>query len=759
MFRLIPYELGKIWRKRSFQSFSLILLLLNLFLLWYWNKPGEDTPPLSAYHAICADVSGMREEEKLTYIANLKERISGVALINEVMNLQSLGDELGQTLAEQMRVENPDVFEKYMDDYLDGGYLTYTDSLYQEKTLLDALYDEVEKVSGYDQYLASVQQSKEDLSGISIFAGAENDSYSSRNLIKSAEDHAGRSSAGIRWFPAKGFLMATETSMTDLLLLLSVFLFVGGLITEEKEKGLFFFTRATKKGIASCIAAKLASLWIHCLAISALLCASNFVYAYRTAGLGDLTAALQSIAPFLESSLSISLLDYAVLGILTKAMVLFCLGTALTLISICSAKSFLPQLAGVGWLAANWLAYTLIPAYSALSPLKYLSFFGLMKPKHLYGEYLNFNIAGYPVPRLTMALSLIGTICALGIGLAFLLFKKGKSLEIRKAHISSFLPFRPHGRFLVHEGYKILFTSKAILVFLLFAVLIGAVDLGKEYSPSVHEQYYRNMMLTLEGELTTEKETMIAAEQARYDEAFAQLDRIDAMVASGELDKNAGEDLKTRWYGVLTFYPSFQRVLQQYQHVRQDGGVFIYDTGYRYLFGTMDHSYLIDFLLLSLCMVFAFGNIIAMEYQKQSWYLLSATAKGKRKILQKKLLVCALCAAGIALLPWIFRMISISSVYPLHEWCRSIQSIPMYFTFGVGLPIWAFLILACLSQICAVALAGAIVLFFSWQRRNYLQTLFLALLILVVPLVLTVMGIDFAKWFSLYPFYGWVSRL
>ena len=75
------------------------------------------------------------------------------------------------------------------------------------------------------------------------------------------------------------------------------------------------------------------------------------------------------------------------------------------------------------------------------------------------------------------------------------------------------------------------------------------------------------------------------------------------MVSDGEIDESTGEQLKADWYGITFFYPSFQRVMQQYENIQEDGGEFIYDTGYLYFFGRINDDYLIDLLLLSLCMV------------------------------------------------------------------------------------------------------------------------------------------------------------
>ena len=48
MLRLIPFELSKIWRKRSFLLSICVLLSVHLFLLWYTTLPKENRAPLSA---------------------------------------------------------------------------------------------------------------------------------------------------------------------------------------------------------------------------------------------------------------------------------------------------------------------------------------------------------------------------------------------------------------------------------------------------------------------------------------------------------------------------------------------------------------------------------------------------------------------------------------------------------------------------------------------------------------------------------------
>ena len=321
------------------------------------------------------------------------------------------------------------------------------------------------------------------------------------------------------------------------------------------------------------------------------------------------------------------------------------------------------------------------------------------------------------------------------------------------------MPFHPHNSLFRHEGYKILIANRGILILLAFAILLGWNALGKNYTPSAGEQYYQSMMLSLEGELTEEKEASIKAEQSRYDEAFAQIERIDQMVAEGSISENAGDSMKEPWYSELAFYPWFQRVQTQYERILSDGGVFIYDTGYLYLFGQMDDDFLINLLLISLCFSFAFANVMAMEDSKGLWGLLSATKLGRKRIVWFKWMVCSVSCLIITLLPWFFRALSISSAYPMGEIWAGIRNIPQFRDFPVDLPLLLFLMLAILTQLMAAQLLCAAVLFISKWRKNCFQALFLSLLSLAAPLALAQMGISVMRWFSLWPLYGWTGMI
>lgn len=759
MLRLIPFELSKIYRRHSFLLSVCVLLLLHLFLLWYTSLPDECTPPLTAYKAINTELSGKDEAQKGSYIVNLKETIDGVCFVRDILAMQSFQSEMGDILAKQEMQDNPGVFEDYYELYQSGGYLKFTDSLELEKAFIDEIYEEWKKVAGYGGYLLSIQENKDMLSKISVFSGETKNTYSSRNLQKSAADYAHLTDRNIRFTSAKGIVSAMQSIWLDLFLFLSVMLFVGSMITEEKEKQLFFITRSTRYGLLHSIASKLAALFIHCILLTGLFYTASLLFFGQSTGWFEPTAALQSLAAYMESCLSVSILGYILVSVLTKAFLLFGIGAVLAFFCILSGVEVLPFFAGLVFIGGSALLYYLIPSGSAFSVFKYVNPVGLMKTENLYGGYLNFNLFGYPISRLGLSLTLILLICVVGVCGSLWLFFGMRNFEVKKFELPIHVTFNPHVNILKYEGYKILITNRALIILLLFAALFVHRSIDRTYTPSVSEQYYREIMTELEGGMTEEKEALVLAEKARYEEALKKIDDINEMARLGKVSLDAADALKAQADMTLAFYPAFLRVEKQYEYIKTHGGNFVYDTGYLYLFGVSEDTFSIDFLILSVGIILAVSGAVTMEYRNKALLLLGATKTGKTRILICKALVCSMAAAIFALIPILCRAYSIDSVYPIHGFDTDIRNIPYFAETAVSLPIGVFILLFVFLQVAAAVLVVLLTIALSVWRKNQAQTIFFALLFLELPIVLKLLGFEIAKWFSLYPLYAWIEIL
>ncbi len=752
MLQLVNFELRKIWGKRSFIFITCLLLIINVFFMWYANLENDNKPSLSAYKIFQTKISKMSENEKMEYVNNLKKDIDGISFVIEILNMRN--SEMGVFFTEQQINENPGVFETYYKIYESGNYLHFTHSFEQEKAFINEMYDEIVKVSNYNSYLENIKNNKSKLDGISIFSNQDENSYSSRSIEKSAKDYNSLNANGITFTPSKTIVSTTENIWTDVLLILITFLFIGNLISEEKEKKLFNITRSTKYGIEHSIIAKILALFVHCIVFSFIFFLINYLFFGISSGWCNLTIKLQSLAPYMESNFSINILEYLIISILTKGMLIFGISTILTAICIALDSIILPYMFGIFFLAISWLLYNLIPAVSSLNIIKYLNIFGILKTENLYGSYLNFNLFNYPIAQTLLAWFIIIIAIIIGTVLCYIFFLRGKSLEIRKSTKNFALKFHPHTSLLRHEFYKTIITNKGIIIILIFSVLICCNELKRTYTPSVQEQYYKNIMLKLEREQTDEKIKLIETEKARYSEAFSKIKEIDQCVDSGKINPITGDMMKIEWYRITAFYPTFERVLEQYNFVNEDNRNYIYDTGYLYLFGIMGNNEVLnDFILLTLGLIFVFSNIMSMENQNKAWNLFSATKKGKKEIIKSKVKTSIILTVAFCILPFICRFISVSKAFPINGLFLSTRDIPIYHNLFFGMPIIGLILLKLFLQVCTGLIISSIIFTFSGWRKSNIQTIFFGILILGIPVLLILLGFDFMKCFSLYPIY------
>lgn len=184
MLRLTLFELQKVWGRRSFCFALCLTLCLNLFFLWYTHLPEGNTPDLTAYKHFSQDIAGMSESEKHAFVSDRKEILDGVSFVSEILTMQH--SDIGAAFAQEELAAHPGLFETWYPLYQSGEYLRYTDSLEQETVLIGELYAEESQVSGYEAFLQSIQDRKDSLSGISIFAAQDQDSFAARNIQKSA---------------------------------------------------------------------------------------------------------------------------------------------------------------------------------------------------------------------------------------------------------------------------------------------------------------------------------------------------------------------------------------------------------------------------------------------------------------------------------------------------------------------------------------------------------------------------------------------
>lgn len=752
MVRMIWYEFAKVWGKRQFLVLVLVILLTNTLLHWYVNRETEFQPGLNAYKKAAETMDSMTEAEKFVYLQNMAEKLESIRVTNQIATWLGRGD----NTKDDLTADYQKTFEEWYPVYKEGNYLTYTDSLEQEIELIDELYGQAKLVTRYGEYLEQMQQSQDELGGISIFADSresQENTFATKNIEKSREDYRDRTAKNVRWMPSKSPVSVMDSLITGILFLISIFLLAVWTIMEEKEKKLFFITRVTDRGILHNILARIAGLGFGCLFLAVLLYGSSYLFYGVTAGFFDLSRDIQSVAEYMQSCYNITVGQFMLYALLTKVAVGFCFGLLLQFIVILSYRRIIPFVAGIAVLGANMMMYAFFPAVGLLCPLKYLNLIGIFHTDVLYGDYMNFNIAGVPLSRTGLCLLLLVTLCIAGCAAVIISFCRGERFYLIQRQRGRRVLFRAHSNVFRHEGYKLFITNRGLFILIACLLLAGSYYASHAYNISVREEYYRDLMMKLEGELTAEKEAVLFDEKERYDRAFSQLEQIDLMEAEGTITKRQADEKRDICNSVLMFYPSFERAWRQYEHIQEEGGVFIYDTGYLYLFGILGKGFLAELLVFSICILLVFGNAVPMEYQNKTNLLICSSALGMRKVIWRKGWLCVLTGSCLPACMWLFHWLYLRRDFSFHYGGSSVHGIYQYQGLPVNVPIWLFVLAAVFVQMLVCSLMALSVMLLSYWRKSFMQTVLIGAVVLVVPLVLYIQGFEFLKYLTVYPLY------
>lgn len=750
MIRLIPYELQKLCKNRSFLLSIAVLFFIHLFLLWYFSLPSENESSLDAYRLVSETLSLKNEEEKKTFLEDWKQELEGVLFVSQIQSMKQSGD--NDVWIQQELADHPGVFEQYLTLYQSGKYLRFCDTLEQEQSLMEEIWKEYEKVSGYATYLDEIKQNKQTLSNVSVFQKQTRD-FSGRNIEKSAHDYASLNDENVSFQPSKSIAEPMHAFWIDLLLFVSVLIAADTLITKEKEKQLFYITHGTKNGKLPLMGAKISALCIHCVGMTVLFYGSALLFYGCMSGFVDLQLRVQSLACFMESSFDIRILTFLVYSILTKAVVLFIGGVFALLFCIKSRYAWSSFLFGISAVVISLLVYAMIPAVSSLAFLRYWIPVSWLDTNALYGGYLNLSLFQYPISRYALSLCAMFVFGVLAIFFTLWSYQKMKHFSVKSLRLPFHMSFAPHACLVRHEAYKLFVTGGALFVLVIFASLLIFKCMDETYVPSSSEQYYQELMRQLEGEITQEKETLIQKERQRFADAMKIMEQTDTKTTSAlDYDAPHADAAMT-----LLYYPTFQRVEEQYAQIKEHGGSFVYDSGYRYWFDISEDVFALNAWIITIAMILISSVSIPLEYQSGVWSLIHTSKIGKQRVMMIKGLLCLGVGVLLTLLPLIVRFWRIQSVYPMHMMHTSLSSIPDIPALLKEVPLWLSMAVLILSQIVFTSLIVLVTMWLSVWRKHPAQTMFFAFVLLGTPMIFYLLGFDVFQWLSFLPLYLWPS--
>lgn len=711
-------------------------MILNGVLLWINEDQMNEFYTAAQYKSVFSDIDGMSCGEAYNRV-NLQYRKL------QIFDRLSLGESLTDILA-----ENSDInAQQLLNEYKSKSYLKYTNDSFSEQILIKDVLKEIESCVMYDDYLNNINEDADKMTGISIFA--EPNTFSYKNIAKTTEDFSHLKGSELKVGPSKGIAMATDFLATDLIGFILIMTIVITIVTREKELNQIVLTRTTFKGRAGLGASKLFICFSAAFISVIVLYTVNFAVSLYTYGFGDLSRQIQSVYGLNESNLKISVAEFFLFFLIAKFAVYCVFAALIYLIAVCSDTSVKVYGLLVLIIGAEAVLYYTIPSASYLCSLKFINILAYANTYNLFSVYLNLNLFGEPVNYTTVfAVSVFILTVVLSV-LSISVFSKKRTIKSRAKHFDftkiKFLKGRTTNLFL-HECYKTFIGGKALLILIAFAVTVGVTyEPLKESFSSVDDVYYKLYMLEFEGEYNYKKQMMIDNEEQKFINAQAEMSK-------ETFDSDDDTYIMMKYQKIFDSQYAFEQVKEHADYLKTTkNGEFVYDSGYKLLTGdeTAGNKDLLLGLIAVSMVIFCLVYVYSIEYQTSANILLKTSAKGRTNTYFCKFVIGMIIVTLIYALtyaPYFYNVLSAYGTRGINAPACSLESLS-----GFNISIKSYLILICIGRYAALVLSMLIIFFLSCKLKSVISTLIASSALLILPILLAMLGIEFFKYVLLNP--------
>ena len=319
----------------------------------------------------------------------------------------------------------------------------------------------------------------------------------------------------ISFLPSKGIEKFTSLGMTDVFIVLLIFVISTIIIFEEREKNLLILIKSTKNGRTKTILSKIIVMFIIIVGITLIMYLINFTYYGINIGYGNLNNSLQSLSTFIYSTLQIKIWQYLILFIITKILV-FCIISLMILIISSTAKNNASSyIAFIAIFGISFLLYKTIDPISKYNIFKVINIINLIEVNSIYKIYINLNLLGNMKNVLTLSLYFAIILFIAGAFINLYIFNKKRAFNLKESFILNkirgiaILKPKTSKNLFYNEAYKLLITNKVLIMLALFVVFQVYSFSNNTKTISFNEDIYRNYMEILSGRLTKEKQDFI----------------------------------------------------------------------------------------------------------------------------------------------------------------------------------------------------------------------------------------------------------
>lgn len=744
----VIYEFQKVLQKKNLIFFLIIICILHIGAFIYNQQLNPIFPP-SAYAKLQSHLDKIPNNQRYQYIYDEYQKYHAFQVIETIEQLKKSPED-NQNTIDLLLSENPDIERKYQRLYQENHQVHYTQSIESEESFLEKIYNEFHILHQYPKYLEEIQEKAKTITQIGVFQ--KNDDFLRKNINKTAYDYQNLYHVDLLYESEKGIDDALSFPMTNLLIMISMFVLASSMIVDEKEKKLFSIMKITPNGQWKLMLSKSIVFVLIIGIMIIVMITSQLFYMNMSMGIGNLSKSIQSLSSYIYCPLNINVWQFLFLFFLMKWMAVSFVGLLMMWLIILMNHKIFALFIIIIVVGIEFILYVLIPPLNPFYLLKYLNIISFLQIQTLFQIYRNINILGHAISLqgIMFVVLMIGFLSMLVT--CILTYHYKKNMLITPFELSfHFKRNRVLSSLLVQEFYKTFCIQKVLILCLICTGLSFYQYHDMTLYKDQNEVIYMEYMKKLAGKLTPEKEKWIHQQEQYYKSLHQQQEMIMHRKDNKEITSQKADLLLEPIYQELEGEDIFLEVFDQYQRIKDNPQCeFIVPYAYQAVF--LQNTWtMIPTIILCLFVIVCGSQMFPYEYQNNIQRVTLITVKGNKTIIYYKYIVSFVVCLLFLLITMCPIIVLFHQSYGFSSLGASIISIeqlshlPFYLSIGMGCLI--SLLLKLFAIICMIVVTHAIAL----KTRNSILTSFIAVLLFLVPILLTYGNYHIFDSISLYP--------
>ncbi|MBQ6095437.1 MAG: hypothetical protein IJL09_08525 [Lachnospiraceae bacterium] len=558
--------------------------------------------------------------------------------------------------------------------------------------------------------------------------------YASESLKKTTELYRGLEGTTVKAGDNRGIVLLVDYQLTDLFLLVFLFLIVME-FQAERKKGLVYLVRSTARGRSLLFACRIGILAFATVVGALVFYGANLVGVLCGFGVDDLGRSLQSLPEFMKCPYQITIGGYLVRALFLKMA--GCFTAALLFYALVGClNSILAYVISGLLIVGEVLAGLFIQTVSSWNWLRYVNFFTLIRCEDYYKDAVFINVFGKAREALPTTLVLFGILFALTLVFGYVILGRKYVMTSHLGERLFDLVARFRERFAMQhtligwEAYKLLWKQKGFLV--LAAVFLVHLGLSAKYEYYCPVDIYQRMYyIEYAGEVTPERveraETsleILKMSEAGLEKRLAEMEAAEN--PQWDLIVGIQQSLETTRWKQMGLTPILEDLRSALAYEEKTGheislvAPFYYDLLLNRDEKTKTRA---SFLILT-ALLASLAGVFAFDRQNHMNEIMHSSYRGRRETSGIKtflvLLFSAVSCAALHLVQ-LWRVARVDTGLP--DLKTPVQGILFLRDFPIYMPIWVFLLFWFLVRVAAACVVGLIILLISRKSGDVITAM------------------------------------